>query len=278
MSNKSWNFLTAALLTMFFALPSLAGDTDVVDSFREHVKSLKVEPAQKQSAEKQIAAYVDESPGDAITEALIAIYPDYGTAIDSSEGADADKAVELLTPLTKSDDKFLAADASFFMARTLMNNEQFETALPLLESLQEQFEGHTLHTGTSDYFLGVAHAGMLDNPKAIKSFTKFLESNPNAPERMQVSAWRQVQRLQTIEEGKLDDVHQRMEYSRRRLGLEKTNEPTQIEQDKIVVMLNKLIKDAEYGAQNGDAERVLRMISVAVENTIKDSDGFVSDS
>lgn len=35
------------------------------------------------------------------------------------------------------------------------------------------------------------------------------------------------------------------------------------------IELVKLIKDAEYGAQNGDAERVLRMISVGVEDTIK---------
>jgi len=245
MSNNCWNFLTAALLTMFLALPSLAGDTDVVDSFRDHVKTLDVKAAQKQSAEKQIEAFADESPVDAITEGLIAIYPDYGTAIDSSEDDDTVAAVKLLTPLTRSDDKFLAADASFFMARMLMNDEQFESALPLLDSLKDQFQDHTLHAGTSDYFLGVAHAGMLDNEKAIKSFIEFLESNPDAPERMQVSAWRQVQRLQAIEEGKLDDVHQRMEYSRRRLGLEKTNDPTQVEQDKIVVMLSKLIKDAE---------------------------------
>jgi len=254
MSNNCWNFLTAALLTMFLALPAVAGDTDVVDSFRDHVKSLDVKAAQKQSAEKQIDAFVAESPVDAITEGLIAIYPEYGTAIDSSEDDDTNAAVKLLTPLTKSDDKFLAADASFFMARMLMNDEQFESALPLLDSLKKEYEGHTLHAGTSDYFLGVAHAGMLDNKKAIKSFIEFLDSNPEAPERMQVSAWRQVQRLQTIEEGKLDDVHQRMEYSRRRLGLQKTNDPTQVEQDKIVTMLSKLIKEAEKKECSGSCK------------------------
>ena len=254
MSNQCWKFLTAAMLTMFVALPSFAGDTDVLDSFRDHVKSLKVEAKQKQSAEKLFNAFVDESPVDAITEGLIAIYPDYGTAIDSSEDSDFDAAVKLLTPLTKSDDKFLAADASFFMARMMMNNEQFEMALPLLGSLKEQFEDHTLHTGSSDYFLGVAHAGMLENKKAIDSFMSFLESNTDAPERMRVSAWRQVQRLQTIEEGKLDDVHQRMEYSRRRLGLEKTNDPTQGQQDKIVTMLTKLIKEAEKKECSGSCK------------------------
>jgi len=246
MSVRYWNFLTAALLSMCFCMPSLAGDTDdVVDSFRDHVKSLDVKAASKTSAEKRINAFADDSPGDAITEGLIAIYPNYGTAIDSSEDSDVTKASQLLTPLTESNDKFLAADASFFLARTLMNDEQFESALPLLGSLKKDFADHTLHTGTSDYFLGVAHAGMLENQKAIDSFVSFLESNQDAPERMRVSAWRQVQRLQKIKEGELDDVHQRMEYSRRRLGLEKTNDPTQGEQEKVVTMLTKLIKKAE---------------------------------
>ena len=156
--------------------------------------------------------------------------------------------------MTESDDKFLAADASFFLARTLMNSEHFESALPLLGNLKKEFAKHTLHTGTSDYFMGVAHAGLIENKKAIDSFINFLESNPDAPERMRVSAWRQVQRLQKIEEGKLDDVHQRMEYSRRRLDLEKTDDPTQVEQEKVVKMLTKLIKEAEKKECSGSCK------------------------
>ena len=254
MSVRYCKFLAAAMLSMFLCMPSMASDTDVVNSFRDHVKSLDVKAAQKSSAEKRIDAFADESPGDAITEGLIAIYPQYGTAIDSSEGSEVDKATKLLTPLTESDDKFLAADASFFLARMLMNNEQFESALPLLGNLKKDFSDHTLHTGTSDYFMGVAHVGLLENKKAIDSFVSFLESNPDAPERMRVSAWRQVQRLQKIQEGKLDDVHQRMEYSRRRLGLKKTDDPTQVEQEKVVTMLTKLIKEAEKKECSGSCK------------------------
>ena len=254
MNVNSSKFLVAALLTMFIGMPAIAGDTDVVDSFRDHIKALDVKADQKSSAEKRINAFADDAPGDAITEGLIAIYPEYGTAIDSSEDDNVDKALKLLTPLTKSDDKFLAADASFFMARSLMNSEQFESALPLLESLKKDFADHTLHTGTSDYFTGVARAGLLENKKAIDSFVSFLESSPNAPERMRVSAWRQVQRLQKIQDGKLDDIHQRMDYSRRRLDLEKTDDPTQGEQKKIVTMLTKLIKEDEKKECSGSCK------------------------
>lgn len=254
MNVKSWSFLTAALLSMILCLPAIAGDTDVIDSFRNHVKSLDVKSAQKTSAEKFINAFADESPADAITEGLIAVYPKYGSAVDSAEGDDLSAASRLLTPLTKSDDKYLAADASFFLARMLMNGEQFESALPLLNSLKNDFAEHSVHVGVSDYFIGVAHAGLLENQKAIDAFTSFIDSNPDAPERMRVSAWRQVQRLQSITKGKLDDVHQRMDYSRRRLDLEKTDDPTQVQQEKVVTMLTKLIKDAEKKECSGSCK------------------------
>jgi tetratricopeptide (TPR) repeat protein len=254
-------FFSVAILTVSLCLSlssgasaATSGDVDVIDSFRQHVESLDANANQKKAASKQLDSFAKDSPSDAITEALIKIYPDYALAIDSSEGDDVVKTVALLKPFTQSDDKFLAADASFYLARTLMTDEQFEEALPLLGRLQDDLVDNTVHSSVSDYFAGVAHAGMLDRQSAIDSFVKFLQSSPDAPERLRVSAWRQVQRLQAIKDGKLDDVHQRMDYSRRRLELEQTDEPTQVEQQKIVKMLSKLIKEAEKKECSGSCK------------------------
>jgi len=175
-----------------------------------------------------------EDPAAAITESLIAIYPEYAKAIDHADAEDLAAAVDTLTPLTKSPNKFLAADASFYLARTLMNGESYEQALPLLDSLTHDLAPSTAHQGTAQYFIGVAQAGLLDNPNAIKSFMAFLQFNPTAAERLRDSAWRKVQELQTIEQGKLSDVHQRMGFSRRRLELTETDSATQLQQKKIV--------------------------------------------
>jgi hypothetical protein len=72
---------------------------------------------------------------------------------------------------------------------------------------------------------------------------QFLSENPGAPERMRVSAWRQIQQIRSIKEGKLDDVYQRMDYSRRRLAQIETGDQTQEQQDKIIGMLTKMIKE-----------------------------------
>ena len=217
----------------------------VVASFLKHVASLdSVADKQKLKIKNSVESIGQESP-DAVTEGLIELYPDYSKAVESSDTESAEKIVELLSPMAESDDKFLAADASFYLARTLMSEERFEDALPRLEQLIGELGEFTAHQGNAQYFIAVAQAGLLKNNDAIKSFMQFLQFNPDAPERLRVSAWRQVQQIQSIEEGKLDDVYQRMDFSRRRLELIETDEVTQTEQDKIVKMLTKLIKEEE---------------------------------
>lgn len=228
--------------------PVVANDSHtekVVASFLKHVASLDaVAEKQKSEIKKTITDVGPDSP-DAVTEALIQLYPKYSKAVELSDTESVESAVELLSPLADSNDKFLAADASFYLARTLMNDERFEDAMPRLEKLVGDLSEFTVHQGSAQYFIGVAQAGLLKNGDAVESFMQFLQFNPNAPERLRVSAWRQVQQLQSIQEGKLDDVHQRMDYSRRRLELIETDNVTQTEQDKIVNMLTKLIKEEE---------------------------------
>lgn len=217
----------------------------VMASFLKHVDTLdSVEASRKSEIKSSVEKLSQESP-DAITEGLIQLYPKYSQAVESSDADSVTEAVELLSPLADSSDKYLAADASFYLARALMNNEQFEDALPRLEQLTGELGKYTVHQGSAQYFIAVAQAGLLKNDAAVQSFMRFLQFNPDAPERLRVSAWRQVQQIQSIQKGKLDDIYQRMDFSRRRLELIETDEVTQNEQDKIVGMLTKLIKEAE---------------------------------
>lgn len=252
---RLFSVVTIAIAVVCSAPSLFANDSSVVvDAFLEHVKKSEFEGDLRKAAQERIGAFATDSPADAITEGLIALYPKYGAAVDSSEEEDADKASELLKQFVESEDPFLAADASFYMARLLMNGERFEDALPLLDKIKTDYSSQSVHAGVTDYFSGIAHAGLLEKDSAIKSFVKFLENHPDAPERMRVSAWRQVQRLQNIKDGKLDEAHQKMDFSRRRLGIEKTDEPTQVEQEKVVKILTKLIKEAEKKECSGSCK------------------------
>jgi len=250
---------SAILKLLFIALASVvfssfhsvavATDADrdqaVVNSFLNHVDELEsIGASQKKEIRDLFAKYANR-PQDALTESLLIIYPDYAAGLESSDADNLTESIRLLAPLADSTDSFVAADASFYLARTLMNNQRFEQALPRLQKLTNELRDFTLHHGDAQYFVGVAQAGMLQNADAIKSFFEFIESNPDAAERLRVSAWRQIQQLQAIQDGKLADIHQHMDFSRRRLELIETDEKTQEKQDNIITMLAKLIKDKE---------------------------------
>jgi len=232
-----------AMLLGSYATAMDSHTEQVLTSFLKHVDSIDSIDAKKKSEIKELLK--SDLSSDALTDGLIKLYPEYSKAVESSDDENVDRAIKLLGPLTESDDKFLAADASFYLARAMMNNERFEEAMPRLDQLIGKMGDHSAHQGSAQYFKGVAQAGLLKNQDAIQSFMEFISENPDAAERLRVSAWRQVQQLQSIQEGKLDDVHQRMDYSRRRLAQIETGEKTQEEQDKIVGMLTKLIKEAE---------------------------------
>ena len=214
----------------------------VVESFDRHLRELDV--AGRDDALEIFNEIREQSPVDAVTESLMVAYPRYAVAMRSADEDSADAATKL-APLTRTGDPFLAADASFMLARTLINREDYEQAITGLEMLKNDLREYSVHASVTDYFLGLAQAGMLDSGQAIESFQSFLNLNKDAPERMRVSAWRQLQRLEAIEDGKLTDIHQRMNFSRRRLELENTDQSTQEQQQKIVAMLSKLIHEEE---------------------------------
>ena len=220
------------MLTVSFA--NAATDShaqEVVASFLKHIESLdSVSDEKKTEITKSVKELSGDQSPDAVTEGLMKVYPEYTKAVESSDSDNIEEAVKLLSPLADSEDKFLAAEASFYLARTLMNGDRFEEAIPSLAKLTGDMGKFTVHQGSAQYFTGVANAGLLKNAEAIESFMQFLQFNPDAPERLRVSAWRQVQQLQSIQEGKLDDIHQRMDYSRRRLDLIETGDKTQTEQ------------------------------------------------
>lgn len=181
----------------------------------------------------------------AITEGLCELYPEYSKALEMMGEEDLSPSIAALTKLAKSDDPFLAAEATFYLARAYMLDERYEEALPLLRQVVGERSTQTVQVGNALYLEGVANSRLLNRQEAIAALERFIDENPNAPERMRVGAWRQLQQLKSLKEGTLSDVYDRMDYSRRHLKLAKTGEKTQQRQDEIVAMLNKLIKEAE---------------------------------
>ncbi len=226
----------------------VVSETKVVENFLQTLRERKDLPANTSAeAQKTIEELQSDPYGRAIliAEALRLIHPQFRDALQSLGEENFAAAAAALSPLAKSEDVYLAAESSYFLARSYILEERFEEALPLLEELRGKFADKTVRGGESLFLTGIAEGQLLRREEAVTALTEFIEKYPDAPERMRVGAFRQLEMLKLIEEGTLSDVQLRMEFSRRRLSLEDPGENTREQQTKITDILAKLIKEAE---------------------------------
>jgi hypothetical protein len=241
----------ASLALWVFAPAAKAAPVDVNAVLDGFIAAVDANPSFAAEQKRQIALLVKElrqTPEDrgmAITESLRLIYPEFKEALAALGDDNLGAAVVGLEKLNRSADPYLAAAATFYLARAQLLDERFEDAVPLLIDLEGKWADKTVNGGEILFLRGVAEVAVLKHQEAAKSLAQFLSEYPDAPERMRVGAFRQMEQLRQFQEGTLSDVHLRMDYSRRRLVLEETGVETRAQQDKIVELLGKLIKEAE---------------------------------
>ena len=221
----------------------------VIDGF---VKAVEADKSISDEQRTEVLKQVAESRKDAdaratvITDALVKLHDDFNKALVALGDEDTATAVKALKKLGESKNAYLATEAKFFLARAYMMDERFEKAEPLLADLTgPQSADKSLGIGEANFLLGVAQAGLLKRKEAIKTLNKFVDEYPDAPERLRVGALIRIDELTFIRKGSLADVEHRMNFSRRKLDLEDSGDPTQTEQKNIISMLDKLIKEAE---------------------------------
>jgi tetratricopeptide (TPR) repeat protein len=246
--------LAASVLVVgLSALPAVAaqgrvGLDQVLDEFVSAVKADAAIPADKKKAAEAIVTSLRadaDGKSSIITEVLQVLYPEYKEALTQLGEENLGAAIGTLTKLREAKNPHLAADASYFLSRAYLLDERFEDAMPLLADLQGKWNGQTGYGGEVLFLQGVAEVALLRHQEATQSLEQFLTLYPDAPERMRIGAFRQLEQLKLYAEGTLSDVSLRMEFSRRKLSLEDTGDETRGQQEKIVEILAKLIKEAE---------------------------------
>ncbi len=231
-----------------YGADTAASIDQVLDQFVASVQGDESVPADKRKAAAEIvtALRIDmEGKSVAITEVLRVLYPEYKDALTALGEENLGAAITGLSALRDGKNPYVAADASYFLARAYLLDERFEDSLPLLDDLQGKWAGQNTHGGEVLFLRGVAEVALLRHKEATDTLTKFLAMYPEAPERMRIGAFRQLEQLKLFAEGTLSDVSLRMEFSRRKLSLEDTGNDTRQQQDKIIEILAKLIKEAE---------------------------------
>ncbi len=226
----------------------------VVDAFLDHVRAL---PHVSEAAAEVLRLRMEEALrdpaflGDAMTEGLAEIYPDFAKALGAVLAEDTEAALRLLAPLGEGGDPYLAAHAAYFAGRAHLMDERYEAAVPPLAKAAGEWMDRTLLAGEALFLLGLAQGECLEREAGARILRDFLTHYPNAPERMRVGAYNILLTFEALEDGSLADVHDRMDDSRRRLKLRWSGDETRAHQDRILVLLQKLIEEAEREEQDG---------------------------
>lgn len=252
-------FLSALALLIFATNLSLQAEQpktiEIINRFLESIeKNTSLDAELKKEVVTSVTQLRDDqfSADAAITEGLMLMYPEFTKALELVGNDEVEQAISAFQKLTTHENKFLAAEAKYFIARAHVYDENYEAALPVLKDFEKSNAQDSVQSGNALYLKGIALANTLNNKESIKALTEFLDKYPNASERMRVGAWRQLQLVSSIKKDSLGDIFQRMEFSRRRLSLERTDQQTKIEQDNIVKMLNTMIKKAEDQEKKGN--------------------------
>jgi tetratricopeptide (TPR) repeat protein len=230
------------------AVADEAKEGQIIDAF---LKSVREDKAFSQQQIDAAVAVVEELRKDefgryeAITVGLSELFPEYKAALVQLAQEEPAAALVALQRLSASDQPFLAADASYYLSRAHILEDRFDEALPLLEQVSAKMADKTVLMGEVVYLLGVCESRLLKREAAVATFERFLKEFPAAPERMKIGALRQLEQLKQFKPETIADVFERMDFARRRLSREDTGTPTQEQQEKVVDILAKLIKEAE---------------------------------
>jgi hypothetical protein len=246
-TSRVWPFIL--LISLGAALSTFAESSDeIMDAF---IADVQASEAFADPVKEQVQSIVDKLRADediydtVLTEALRAAYPEFNQAVRGLTEIDAEPAMKKLMELTQSEDPYLAADSSFFLARGYVQQENFESALPLLRRVNGEFKDRTLRKSEALFFQGMAEMNTLDREAATRTLRKFQNLRTRPSRRMREEVSRMLLTLEMAEEGSMHDVAEHMDFSRRRLGMEDPSVETQEVQDDIVAMLDDLIKAAE---------------------------------
>src|SRR5438046_1405524 len=133
--------LSVALLcgTAAFAQATPADTSKVLDSFVASVESNSTATVEQKRIVAELVKQLRETPEDraaAITESLRLLHPEFKAALAALGEDNLGAAIVGLSKLRESADPYLAAAASFYLARANLLDERFEDALPLLSDLQ----------------------------------------------------------------------------------------------------------------------------------------------
>ena len=236
--------------------PFMIGET--LRSFKAHVDS---NAAYDSKAKNFIAKTWDERVEEEdldgfIVEALAVLSPQFLEGLELYEDGEYAKSFDRMSALGNNADPYIAANASVFAIKSLIEQDMFITAGERLDNFLADPTAVDLYTqfaAEMAYTRAYIALQELEFDRAEQLFRQMLAQFPNASGRLRFSAQQILIELKGREPDTIDEVADLMAYAGRRLSQLETGNPVKTRQERAIEILDKLIEEAEQREQSGSS-------------------------
>lgn len=220
--------------------------------FLAHLEKLELaRPVVVARVREGFRRYADQTPESFIPDALSELNPALRAALEAFDQGRMDEAVALFVPLTREEDPYVAVNALYFAARSLVALSRYEEAEALLApaiASPEQIARHTPLAAALFYMEGYCQARDLRFDDATHTLDA-LRQTGRLPEPVRLGVKQTLLEIERRQVGTLDEVATVMTYVADRLGAVDREERVNDRQKEIIALLDKLIEQEQSQEQ-----------------------------
>ncbi len=219
----------------------------IIDAFLKHIgndSKLTPEVRTKVTSAVEKHRHDPQTGSAAVMAGLREASPEFAEATQLLANSQWDEGLKALAAFESSADPFLKAEAQFLAGRTLVQRERYEEATRHFLRLETQ-QDHSLRLAEAAFLNAKSLQGQLKFREAATAYQQFLANYPEANKRLRKEAEAALIDLEDIDSDLLPQIHSKMNFSRRRLGLEDSGQQTQEVQEEVVALLTEMIDELE---------------------------------
>ena len=193
-------------------------------------------------------------PAEFLTQALAVLSPKFREGLDAYDADEYERCAKLMSDLRADADPFVVTHAAVYEIKSLVAREHLVEAGQRIRQLAEgggtRVSAHSYFAAELEFLDGFCLLADLQYDAAASALTRFLTGYPDAPPRLLIAAKQMLLELNNREPGRMSELADLMDYSGRRLKTADGGEVVQTRQQRILDLLDQLIKEEEEKEKN----------------------------
>ena len=221
-----------------------------VDRFVAGLDSIAAMPAEARELIRTTWSQCDGGdPSEFLTQALAVISPKFREGLDAYDTDEYERCAKAMGDLRSDAEPFVATHAAMYEVKSLVALEQLVEAGERIRQLTgdggARVAAYSYFAPEAAFLTGFCLLADLQYDAAGEGLARFLAEYPDAPPRLAIAARQMLLELNNREPGRMSEVADLMDYSGRRLKSADGGEVVQTRQQRIVQLLDQLIKEEE---------------------------------